>query len=200
MNKKGRPALRETLREARRSLSNADQATASTGLLSLISAEGFFQNASRIAFYQKFDAEIDPYPLMEHSLNQGKDCFLPVIGHDNEECLALTFAPYNTDTVLTENQWGIAEPPFPDEIISPAVFDVVFVPLVGFDANCFRLGMGKGFYDRTFSFKIFNQRSQPLLVGLAHECQLIEPFPTEVWDVRLDAVATPEKIYRPDTA
>ena len=198
MDKEARLALRETLREARRSLSDADQATASADLLNLISAEDFFQNASRVAFYQKLDGEIDPYPLMEHSLNQGKDCFLPVISRDNEE--SLTFAPYDMETVLVENQWGIAEPPLPDEIISPTVFDVVFVPLVGFDANCFRLGMGKGFYDRTFSFKIFNRRSLPLLVGLAHECQLTEPFPTEVWDVRLDAVVTPEKIYRPDTA
>jgi len=198
MDKEARLALRETLREARRSLSDADQATASADLLSLISAEDFFQNASRVAFYQKLDGEIDPYPLMEHSLNQGKSCFLPVVSRDNEE--SLTFAPYDMETVLTENQWGIAEPPLPDEIISPTVFDVVFVPLVGFDANCFRLGMGKGFYDRTFSFKIFNRRSLPLLVGLAHECQLTEPFPTEMWDVRLDAVVTPEKIYRPDTA
>ncbi len=198
MNREERLALRETLREARRNLSDAEQAAASADLLSLLSDQEFFQNASRVAFYQKLDGEIDPQPLMEHSLNQGKDCFLPVISRDNEE--ALTFAPYDTDTELTENQWGVAEPPLPEEIISPTVFDVVFVPLVGFDANCFRLGMGKGFYDRTFSFKIFNRRSQPLLVGLAHECQLIEPFPTEVWDVRLDSVVTPEKIYRPDTA
>ncbi len=198
MNKEERLALRESLREARRSLNDADQAAASAGLLSIVSGEEFFTSASRVAFYRKLDGEIDPHPLVEHSLNQGKECFLPVISKDNEE--VLTFAPFDSDTPLTENHWGIDEPPLPDVIISPTLFDVVFVPLVGFDANCFRLGMGKGFYDRTFSFKIFNRRSQPLLVGLAHECQLTEPFPTEVWDVRLDAVATPEKIYRPDTA
>ena len=61
--------------------------------------------------------------------------------------------------------------------------------------------MGKGFYDRTFSFKIFNRCSRPLLVGLAHESQLVkEAFPVESWDVRLDAIATDKKIYRPDTA
>lgn len=198
MNKEERLALRESLREARRSLNDAEQAAASAGLLSMLAGEDFFTSASRVAFYQKLDGEIDPQPLVEHSLNLGKECFLPVISKDNEELL--TFAPYDSNTELTENHWGIAEPPLPDEIIAPTVFDVVFVPLVGFDANCFRLGMGKGFYDRTFSFKIFNRRSQPLLVGLAHECQLTEPFPTEVWDVRLDAVVTPEKIYRPDTA
>ena len=73
------------------------------------------------------------------------------------------------------------------------------MPLVGFSKDCFRLGMGKGFYDRTFSFKIFNRRSSPMLVGLAHESQLVDSFPVESWDVRLDAVATERNIYRPDT-
>jgi len=59
--------------------------------------------------------------------------------------------------------------------------------------------MGKGFYDRTFSFKIFNRSSSPMLVGLAHESQLVDSFPVESWDVRLDSVATERHIYRPDT-
>ena len=198
MNKEERFALRDSLRQARRNLNDAEQLAASAGLLDLLLGEEFFQKAKRVAFYQKLDGEIDPKSLVEHSLDQGKSCFLPVISKENEE--VLTFAPYDANTELVENQWGIGEPPLPEDFVSQTTFDVVFVPLVGFDTNCFRLGMGKGFYDRTFSFKIFNRRSLPLLVGLAHECQLTPAFPTETWDVRLDAVVTPEKIYRPDTA
>ncbi len=198
MKQEERAALRETLREARRSLSDADQAAASQGVLDILKEEPFFQDASRVAFYQQVDGEIGPLALSEFAMAQGKSCYLPVVNRDSEQIL--TFAPYDANTEMVPNEWGIAEPPLPAEIISPTIFDVVFVPLVGFDNNCFRLGMGKGFYDRTFSFKIFNRRSQPLLVGLAHECQKMDPFPTETWDVRLDAVATPKKIYRPDTA
>lgn len=198
MKQEERAALRDSLREARKSLADADQAAATAGLLKILSEEEFFQRATRLAFYQQVDGEIDPQALVDHSMEQGKTCYLPVINQDNEQ--TLTFAPFDADTEMVVNKWGIAEPPLPEEIVSPTIFDVVFVPLVGFDVNCFRLGMGKGFYDRTFSFKIFNRRSQPLLVGLAHECQLTDPFPTETWDVRLDAVVTPEKIYRPDTA
>ena len=198
MKKEDRAALRDSLREARRSLSDSDQADATAGLLKILAEEEFFQRATRLAFYQQVDGEIDPQALVDYSIEQGKSCYLPVINQDNEQ--TLTFAPFDANTEMVVNKWGIAEPPLPEEIVSPTIFDVVFVPLVGFDENCFRLGMGKGFYDRTFSFKIFNRRSQPLLVGLAHECQLTDPFPTETWDVRLDAVATPEKIYRPDTA
>ncbi|HCA36877.1 MAG TPA: 5-formyltetrahydrofolate cyclo-ligase [Gammaproteobacteria bacterium] len=198
MNKEERHVLRDSLRNARKALSNAQQSEASSELAALVADENFFKHAKKLALYISVDGEIDPRPLVDLALSAGKDCFLPVINRDTQE--TLSFAPFDAKTELIENQWGIAEPPLPEEDMSSTDFDVVFVPLVGFDANCFRLGMGKGFYDRTFSFKIFNRRSQPLLVGLAHDCQLTEPFPTESWDVRLDAVITAEKIYRPDTA
>jgi 5-formyltetrahydrofolate cyclo-ligase len=117
--------------------------------------------------------------LVELALSEGKSCFLPVISQDNPEFVS--FASYDSNTELVPNKWGIAEPSTSEIIVSPTNFDVVFVPLVGFSADCYRLGMGKGFYDRTFSFKIFNRRSRPLLVGLAHENQLIDSFAVESW-------------------
>jgi len=192
-----RNTLRSSLREKRQELSPEQQETASVALFNMLGNQDFFRVAQRIAFYQVADGEIDPRMLLDLALSEGKSCFLPVIEQDNPEFVS--FSPYDANTELVPNKWGIAEPPA-SEVISPTNFDVVFVPLVGFSKDCFRLGMGKGFYDRTFSFKIFNRRSSPLLVGLAHESQLIDSFPVESWDVRLDAVATERKIYRPDTA
>ena len=190
-----RNTLRSSLREKRKALSPEQQETASAALFNMLGNQDFFRVAQRIAFYQVADGEIDPRMLLDLALSEGKSCFLPVIEQDNPEFVS--FSPYDANTELVPNKWGIAEPPA-SEVISPTNFDVVFVPLVGFSKDCFRIGMGKGFYDRTFSFKIFNRRSSPLLVGLAHESQLVDPFPVESWDVRLDAVATERKIYRPD--
>ena len=192
-----RDTLRSSLREKRQELSPEQQKTAAASLFGILGNQDFFRVAQRIAFYQVTGGEIDPRMLLDLALSEGKSCFLPIIQQDNPEFVS--FAPYDANTELVPNKWGIAEPST-SEVISPTNFDVVFVPLVGFSKDCFRLGMGKGFYDRTFSFKIFNRRSSPMLVGLAHECQLIDSFPVESWDVRLDAVATEKKIYRPDTA
>jgi 5-formyltetrahydrofolate cyclo-ligase len=192
-----RDTLRSSLREKRQELSTEQQMAASLALFNMLGNQDFFRVAQRIAFYQVADGEIDPRMLLDLALSEGKSCFLPVIQQDNPEFVS--FAPYDANTELVPNKWGIAEPPA-SEVISPTNFDVVFVPLVAFSKDCFRMGMGQGFYDRTFSFKIFNRRSSPMLVGLAHECQLIDSFPVESWDVRLDAVATEKKIYRPDTA
>ena len=191
-----RNTLRSSLRKKRQELSFEQQETASVALFNLLGNQDFFRVAQRIAFYQVADGEIDPRMLLDLALSEGKSCFLPVIQQDNPEFVS--FAPYDANTELVPNKWGIAEPPT-SEVISPTNFDVVFVPLVGFSEDCFRLGMGKGFYDRTFSFKIFNRPSSPMLVGLAHESQLVDSFPVESWDVRLDSVATERHIYRPDT-
>jgi 5-formyltetrahydrofolate cyclo-ligase len=191
-----RDKLRSSLREKRQELSLEQQETAAVSLFSMLGNQDFFRVAQRIAFYQVADGEIDPRMLLDLALSEGKSCFLPVIQQDSPEFVS--FAPYDANTELVPNKWGIAEPPT-SEVISPTNFDVVFVPLVGFSKDCFRLGMGKGFYDRTFSFKIFNRRSSPMLVGLAHESQLVDSFPVESWDVRLDAVATEKSIYRLDT-
>ncbi|MBL4573834.1 MAG: 5-formyltetrahydrofolate cyclo-ligase [Gammaproteobacteria bacterium] len=192
-----RNTLRSSLRAKRQELSTEQQMAASLALFKMLGNQDFFRVAQRIAFYQVADGELDPRMLLDLALSEGKSCFLPIIQKDSPEFVS--FAPYDANTELVPNKWGIAEPPV-SEVISPTNFDVVFVPLVAFSKDCFRLGMGKGFYDRTFSFKIFNRRSNPLLVGLAHECQLVDSFPVESWDVRLDAVATESKIYRPATA
>ena len=198
MTDDNRKALRASLRQSRQQLSPEKRHIAARSLLDLIGHQDFFRVAQRIAFYQVIDGEIDPQLLLDLALSEGKACFLPVLSRENPEFVS--FAAYDADTPLVENQWGIAEPS-PETIVSPTNFDVVSVPLVGFNEQCFRMGMGKGFYDRTFSFKIFNRCSRPLLVGLAHESQLVkEAFPVESWDVRLDAIATDKKIYRPDTA
>ena len=191
-----RDTLRSSLREKRQELSPGQQKTAAASLFDILENQDFFRVAQRIAFYQVADGEIDPRMLLDLALSEGKSCFLPIIQQDNPEFVS--FAPYDANTELVPNKWGIAEPST-SEVISPTNFDVVFVPLVGFSKDCFRLGMGKGFYDRTFSFKIFNRPSSPMLVGLAHESQLVDSFPVESWDVRLDSVATERHIYRPDT-
>ena len=190
-----RDLLRSSLREKRQELSPEQQKTAAASLFGILENQDFFLVAQRIAFYQVAGGEIDPRMLLDLALSEGKSCFLPIIQQDNPEFVS--FAPYDANTELVPNKWGIAEPST-SEVISPTNLDVVFVPLVGFSKDCFRLGMGKGFYDRTFSFKIFNRGSSPMLVGLAHESQLVDSFPVESWDVRLDAVATERHIYRPD--
>lgn len=191
-----RAALRRRLRRARNGLGEAEQAAAALAVRDLLAGQDFFRAARRVAFYRRFDGELDPAPLLAAALDDGKACFLPVTGRDDPG--RLVFAPFDAGTALSENRWGIAEPPAPAAPAAPESLDLAFVPLVGFDRRCFRLGLGKGGYDRAFGFRRARPGGPPLLVGLAHACQLTETLPEEEWDVPLDAVATARGIYRPE--
>ncbi len=75
--------------------------------------------------------------------------------------------------------------------LSARDLDLVFVPLVGFDATGMRLGMGAGYYDRAFAF--LRQRRHwrhPRLIGLAYSFQQVPHIEGAPHDVRLNCVIT----------
>ena len=96
------------------------------------------------------------------------------------------------------NRFRLPEPDVPDEImLAPRELDLVLAPLVVFDANCNRIGMGGGYYDRSFEFRRTTDIDRPTLIGVAHELQRVDALQPEPWDGRLDAVASDQHIYRP---
>lgn len=102
----------------------------------------------------------------------------------------LAFAPWRTGEPLTNNRYGIPEPAVPAAaLLPPDAMHVVLVPAVGFTRDGQRLGMGGGYYDRSFAARR-HQPAPPLLVGVAYAAQELDGLDTQDWDVRLDAVAT----------
>jgi 5-formyltetrahydrofolate cyclo-ligase len=139
--------------------------------------------ARRFALYAASDGEIDTGDLVDRLLERGRQVVLPVVLSDR----LLAFYRYTPKTRLVRNRYGILEP---DTRTTPSVaartLDVVFMPLVAFDANGHRLGMGGGFYDATFG----RLPRRPVLIGLAHALQRIDHLDAADWDIPLDAVVT----------
>jgi len=195
--------IRRESRERRRSLSGAEQRRASEALARLMTREPLFWRSQRIALYIATDGEIDPFPLLAAAAHLGKACYLPHLKPDLSATSSreLWFLRYAPGDPLAANRYGILEPlPRAAERISPQFLDLVLLPLVAFDSSGNRLGMGLGYYDRTFAFaRAANAWRRPRLVGLAHECQRIEALPRNNWDVPLDGVATDRQLYLFDT-
>jgi 5-formyltetrahydrofolate cyclo-ligase len=127
-------------------------------------------------------------PLLHRAHRQGKHIYLPVL-----QGRALQFVRFRPGlTSLRPNQFGIPEPrALPATTIAPSQLDLVLLPLVAFDSQGGRLGMGSGFYDRTFAFvQARRPRCRPLLIGLAHRLQQVAALPSEPWDVPIAGVAT----------
>ena len=68
--------------------------------------------------------------------------------------------------------------------------DVILMPLVGFDNDGNRLGMGGGYYDRTLAYTR-HAIKKPVLIGVAHDLQRVDRLPYASWDIPLNAIVTP---------
>ena len=147
------------------------------------------------------DGEIDPTIFLNWCIRSGKKIYLPVLPErlmpNSTALLFQAFVP--GETQLVPNRFGNLEPPFSKhQCIKASYLNLVLMPLVGFDRKGNRLGMGKGYFDRTFAVKTHRFR-RPKLIGLAHSIQetALTPKP---WDVPLDAVFTEkEKISWPES-
>lgn len=180
-------SLRQQLRRHRRTLSRTRQALAAQRISLRVMRTHWWRTATRIAFYWPADGEASPLPLLRESLRSGKQCYLPVIEHKQ-----LLFREFHRGGKLRRNRYNIPEPK--GITTCPAhQLDVILLPLVAFDTQCNRLGMGAGFYDRTFAS--YSTR-KPLRVGLAYEFQKVTCLPTDPWDVPLHSIITDSRTYR----
>jgi len=182
-------ALRSSLRKKRRSLSYQEQQAAADNLAINLLTHPDLSRSRHIAVYLPNDGEIDPFPYVEVAHRRGVTFYLPVLHPIHRG--RLVFAPFSDNTHLTPNRFGIPEPSFSNGLSRPPwAMDAVLFPLVGFDEAGGRLGMGGGFYDRTFAFTRIRPRLAPKLIGLAHDCQQVSALPVEPWDVPLHSVVT----------
>ena len=180
-----RAALRATLRDRRRALSPADRMSAAERVAARLAALPFMPRSGRVAGYWAMDGEIALH-AWQMGLPAGVTYCLPVL-HDDR---CLRFAPWRPGAPLVSNRFGIPEPDVPRDALLPGdAMDCVVMPLVGFDATGQRLGMGAGWYDRTFAFRRDASRS-PWLVGVAFALQQVDALAAEPWDVPLDALCT----------
>ncbi len=192
-----RAQLHKRLRQQRRALSPQQQRLASEQLARTLFSSPLLFRAKRIAIYLAADGEIDPAVFSRIAQQRGKQIYLPSLhpvrkGH-------LWFGPLQGQRV--KNQFGMWEPsPRSCSMLTARELDVVLMPLVGFDDQGGRLGMGGGFYDRTFAYKqtawmkTQDGRMRPKLIGLAHHFQQVTSLPIEPWDVPLQAIATDKQI------
>ena len=173
---------RVTLRARREAISPADRlAAAQKAAAHLIEADKF-KSSTHIALYYAVGGEFPTKALIDTCLAYGKKVYLPVI----DKAGLLTFHAFSQGATLIANQFGILEPK--EAPLFPAhELDLLFLPLVGFDAKGNRLGVGGGYYDRLLK----SLESRPILsIGLAYTCQEVDLLPKEPQDQPIQGVLT----------
>ena len=188
-----RRALRAELGARRRALSAPERAAAARRAAR--HADRFLQLAAgqRIAVYAALPAELDSAPLIALAQSRGCRVYLPRIDR-RRRSRAMRFVELGGP--LRANRLGIDEPEG-TRTIGARWLDVVFLPLVGFDACGLRLGTGGGFYDRAFAFRQLRHTwHKPLLVGFGYAFQQVGRLSAAPHDVAMDAVVTDRGFLR----
>jgi len=147
----------------------------------------FAKRARSIGVYMSARGEIDCRPIIEMAWMRKKRIFVPVLRGKQ-----INFAPLNPGTQLVLNRFNILEPVYSKRsLIEPRQLDIVVVPLLAFDSSLNRLGMGAGYYDRSFAFnKRRHHWRHPRLVGAAYSFQHVNNLHPASWDVPLHCVIT----------
>ena len=194
------PDLRQALRKRRSNL--PESIVAENSRLIARQLMPLLQGARRIAGYLAFGNEVTVESVLTECRAAHCKTFVPLVQADH----TLLFCPLDENTTIVQNRYGIREPAHdPQTCVAPTALDAVLVPLVGFDSQCHRMGMGGGYYDRSFTHRRHVDHSSepqsiagnsPLLIGVAHQLQCVDSLVPQWWDVPLDMIVTEQQIYR----
>ena len=191
-----RQQIRNELKQRRSMHSDAECQSLSRKICQHIHNERIFKTKKRFAFYYPVGNEVDLRELMDQAWSWGKQTFLPVLAKFPKG--NLWWVEHNATTPMYLNQFGIPEPAHPPRARRTRIrsLDVIFMPLVAFDAKGNRMGMGGGYYDRSLA-KCYRQDTtwhRPIRMGVAYSWQQVASIPVEKWDIPLDAIATDEGV------
>jgi len=177
--------LRALQRRKRHALPAVARIAAAEAIATHVSALPTFARPGYVGGYWATGGEL-PLHVLQLRLRPDQVWCLPCVQDDG----SLKFAPWRAGDPLFSNRFGIPEPDVaPSSQLDPAQLQFACVPLLGFTRAGHRLGMGGGYYDRAFAFRLA-AAAPPHLVGIAYAFQELPDFAAEAWDVPLDVVVT----------
>jgi len=146
----------------------------------------------KVSIYIPVHNEVPTKRIIQLIIGSNTKCFLPVINQDLNN-KNMRFAEFNHETALVKNKFDILEP-ISGTFENASQLDLVVIPLVAFDNEGFRLGMGKGYYDFTFGTSKINRK--PLFWGLSYDFQKTDSCYPEDHDLKMEAVICPSGVKK----
>lgn len=141
-----------------------------------------------VSAYWPFRGEPDLRGLLKDIIAGGGQAALPVVVEKGHPLIFRTWRPKDP---LERGVWNI---PVPAEGAPVVVPDVVISPVIGFDRQCYRLGYGGGFYDRTLAAL----RNRPRVFGVGFSVAAIPTIFPQSHDIPMDCIITEETTFFPE--
>lgn len=172
---------RRTLRRARAALSSTQRQQYDHAINAAIIEWMDQHGVSVVGAYIAFDGEPDLQASFKHLLQRNGVVALPVIVEQANQRV-IEFRQYTSSTRMETNRFGIPEP-CGTPLIRPTDLELVLMPLVGWNSDGNRLGMGASFYDRFF--QPLEQLTVPVRAGVAYHAQYCQALPSDPWDISM---------------
>ena len=141
-----------------------------------------------MSVYWPFRGEPDLRAWMKQVTARGGRCALPVVVEKGQP---LIFRCWADGEPLERGVWNIPIPAAGPSVVP----DVTIAPVVGFDSQCYRLGYGGGFFDRTLA----SLPKKPRVFGVGYEIQAIHTIHPLPHDISMNAIVTENGVHRPRT-
>ena len=182
--KEKKAALRAAVLEKRESLQKEEVMEYSEQIAKCLSVLDPFSKAKVVLFYASFNNEVHTHGMINASLLSKKVLLPKMVQREIVPSLILTMEN------LIPGERGILEP-IEALPVKSSTIDAVIVPGIAFDARGYRLGFGKGYYD-----KFLKKATHAVKIGLAYDLQIVEGIPAEPHDVKMDYVVTPTRVLK----
>ena len=152
-------------------------------LVSWIQNEDF----DTVMLYLSMKSEVETFGLLNILLHEKKRVCAPVVDAHQSELTPRQIR--NPKTELVQHRYGLLEPNAACPILPISQLQLIIVPGIAFDANGYRLGYGKGFYDR-----FLTKCPEAVRVGLAYQVQIVENTFPQTWDIPVHYIFTEKDI------
>lgn len=173
--------LRAELKALRYAIDPKRKAELDSALCDQIISLASFRFADTVLIYYPVKGEIDITPIAIEALERGKRVAYPVC---DPECCTMTFKYIASLDQLQRGSYSIPEPPADAPSFEGEESALCIVPALAFDKDGFRLGYGKGYYDRFL--KTFRGNS----LGAVYSDFLKDSLPRGYYDRAVDIIVS----------
>lgn len=181
--------IRERIINIRNKMSNEEVEQKSSQIVQQVIKTPEYEEADNLLLYADYKKEVMTRKLFEHALLHKKKIYFPKCLDENN----MEFYQVTSINQLFEGYKGIFEPSENEANkykVDLTQDTLAIIPGVAFDLNGYRIGYGKGFYDKY----LWNKR-QMTYMALAFSNQIVDEIPNNEFDIRMDKIVTEEMIF-----
>ncbi len=181
--KQEKQILRKKIKELKSQYSLSEFLQKSESIFNSLAQFDEITKANTILVYWSLSDEVNTHHWVESNYKR-KQLLLPVVAGDH-----LLIKQFEGEAnMIPVPPFGIKEPKG-NEITDLSIIDIVIVPGMAFDNMGYRMGRGKGYYDR------FLPQIDALKIGICFDFQMVEKVPVDQFDIKMDIIVTESNIY-----